>query len=187
MAVLTCEDLRTIYGLNLPGSKDAQWAELIRVAEAACLGWLGYDQFGTAGATEYFDDVAGSTIQLKLLPVKSATVWLNGRNGSWQEPLSQDAYRLESKTGTIRLYMSNRAGVDAIKVEYTYGWEPGEVPADVKACIAQTVQYLTRLTQTGQIGVTQRNTDGGTESIEQNIPPLAVRSVLLRYRPGRAS
>ncbi len=187
MAVLTCNDLRTVYGLNLPSSKDAQWTELIKVAESACLGWLGYDKFGTASATEYFDDVAGSTIQLKLFPVKSAAVYLNGKNGEWGSPLQSGSYRLDGKAGTIRLYASNSAGVDAIKVEYTYGWELDEIPADVKACIAQTVQYLTRLTQTGQIGVTQRTTDGGTESIEQNIPPLAVRSVLLRYRPGSAT
>lgn len=185
--VLTCDDLRNVYGLNLPSSKDVQWAELIKVAETACLGWLGLDKFGTAAATEYFDDVTGSTIQLKLFPVKSAAVYLNGAGGLWGDPLPSGAYRLDGRTGTIRLYQSSRAGVDAVKVEYTYGWEPDEIPADVKACIAQTVQYLTRLTQTGQIGVTQRAADGGTESIEQNIPPLAVRSVLMRYRPGRAT
>lgn len=185
MAVLTCERLRSEFGLNLPVAKDAQWARLIDVAETACFGCLGFDPSGSAEKTEYFDAVGGDTIALRLYPVLEAEVWLNGSGGSWSESLGQSQFRLDKQTGVIRLYADNKAGVDSIKVRYRYGWEKDTVPADVLQCIALTVQYLVRLTQSGQIGITQRTADGGTESLEQSIPPLAVKAVLNTYRPGR--
>lgn len=44
--------------------------------------------------------------------------------------------------------------------------------------------HLAKLQASGLMGVTQRTTDGGTETIEQNALPTVVRGLLQRYKTG---
>lgn len=54
-----------------------------------------------------------------------------------------------------------------------------------RAADALTVQHLAKLQNSKQMGVLSRSTEGGTEQLEQNIPTLAVKGLLDRYRaPG---
>lgn len=180
MAVLTVDDLRIKYGFSFPASKDAQFTEYINSSEAACLKYLDRSSFETAEITQYFDGNVTNRYVLDYSPVKSITS-ITLRDGT---ELSEDDYRVDSN-GILTFYRIHPTeGLDAMKVEYECGWD--NVPSDIKYCIAMTVQYLAKMMATNQAGVSTRNTEGGTESLEQNIPPLAVQKLLSNYRFMRA-
>lgn len=186
MAMLTTDDLREKFGLVFPATDDARWNELIAVAEAACLHYLGVSAFGTAVFTEYHDGGAdpGTDGKRKSLVLRSQPVVSVGSVTVGGAVMDKTGYRLD---GTVLyLYGDIPEGTDNVVVEYTAGWTADTLPHDIRYCIAVTVQYLAKLGSSNEIGVTQRATDGGTESLEQAIPPFAVQKALDCYRMGRA-
>lgn len=182
MVVLTPDDLRKRYGLSLPADKDAMYAEFIETATRACLGYIGRNPFGLASISQYFDG-GGLRVVLTSFPiVRVVNVYVDPSH-VYSEALEPSGYRVDEGCGLIQFYRQIPPGVDVVKVDYETGWAASEaVPADVRACIALTVQHMLKLTQSKQLGVTSRTTEGGTEQIEQSIPPLAVQKLLNPYR-----
>ncbi len=181
MAVLTTSDLKTYYGFAFPAAQDAMYERMIAAAERACLEYLGMDSFETQAIVQYFDCVKGQGRYVLSAPVSSVTgVWLDiGR--SFDAALAPADYMVDMKTGVLTLYDPAKAdGVLALKVSYSVGW--AAVPDDVRYCVAMTVQYMAKVSQTSQSGVVSRSTDGGTESMDQNVVPLPVQKHLAKYR-----
>ena len=169
--ILTLDDLRTKYGFSFPASQDAAYQALLDTAEEACLSYASIEQ-GTA--IEYFSGGAQSYV-LTHSPVLSITsVMVDG---------SPAQYRYEARPETV--FLDSAAGSEVV-IAYECGWPKGSVPAAIRTAVAFTVQHLLKLNSAKLIGINSRNTDGGTETIEQSTPPLAVQKLLEPYRRNRA-
>ena len=161
--ILTLDDLRQNYGMNFPVS-DPQYVALLETAEEECISYADIE-FGNV--VEYFP--SGKALTLTHLPVKVIkSVTCN------DSPIS---YRYEKRSHQVIL--STECNTEVV-VEYECGFET--VPAILKAAVALTVQHLSKLQSSKQMGVLSRSTEGGTEQIEQSIPPIAVKSLLNKYR-----
>jgi hypothetical protein len=176
--ILTTQDLKDKYSFKFDSSKEEYFAGLIEAATNACQQYMERD----IGATSYtqYTNGGSNVIVLDHTPVLSVQgVVVSG------SALGSDGYRLESDTGVLTLYRSSiPVGLDIVKIQYSAGWEV--VPEDVKYCVALTVQYLAKIIQSNQAGVQSRTVEGGQETLEQNIPPMAVKTHLSIYRRNRA-
>lgn len=183
MAILTIEELKTKYGFSFSSNKDEQMRSALAAAESVCLKYLGFENEITTSFVQYFDG-GYSRFVLKFAPVVRVLNIYIDTERRFLEPISDDFYRLDEKTGVVTLYCRPApSGRDVMKVEYEAGYST--VPEDIKMCIALTCQQISRLVQSSLVGITSRTTDGGTESIDQNFPTLAVQKTLERYRLGR--
>ncbi len=162
--IVTLEELRKVYGISV--STDEQLTAFAETAEAAVLSYAGLSE---GEVSEHFTD--SSMLFLTYTPIKKIlSVTAEGNN---------IAYRFEKRGHSIILDHT----VSKAVVTYSCGFD--KYPADIKAAIALTVQHLAKLQNAKLMGVLSRSTDGGTESIEQAIPPIAVKGLLDRYRiPG---
>lgn len=187
MPTLTPEDLRSTYGFVFASGRDAQYQQLIAVAESMCLRCLDRKAFESAEFVQHFDGGSRDLFVLDAAPVLAVTSVCIDASRVFSNPLEPSAYSVDRGTGILALLVPGllpKEGRKVMRVEYTAGW--AAVPDDIKYCIAATVQYLAKLMQSNQVGITARNADGGTESLEQNLPPLAVQRHLSMYRFGRA-
>ncbi len=164
---LTLEDLRNNYSFAFPTSQDSAYQALLDTAEEACLSYASID---AGEVTEYFSsrDICVLT-HSPVLSIESVT--------SGGEEVS---YRYDKRAESVVLTGSASS---EIAVTYICGFE--EVPAMLKSAIAFTVQHLAKLNAAKLLGINSRTTEGGTETIEQSVPPLAVQRLLENYRKNR--
>ena len=167
--LLTLDDLRLSFGFDIPASQETRYEMYLETAEEAC---LSYASIEIGSVTEYF---RGSDILVlshsPVLEVQSVT-----SDGS------QLDFRYEKRAESVVL---PAVPAGEVIVKYTCGWVEGKVPATIKAAIAFTVQQLAKLNASRLLGVTSRTTEGGTETVEQSIPPLAVQKILEPFRVNR--
>ena len=180
--VITIQDLRLKYAMNFPQSKEAYYTSLINMAQETVAQYIGYDSdLISCSVVEYFDSKeVTDRLVLSVAPVSVIESIVIGRENATL--LSASSYRINNKNGIVKLYdVDVPEGSDVVKVSYKAGWQNNTVPEDLKLCIALTVQNIARLTQNGMVGVTQRTTDGGSETIENKFIPSAVMWQLDRY------
>ena len=170
MAILTLDDLRESYGFSFPPSLDGQYQALLDTAEEEVLGYADIEQ---GEVTEHFTG-PGNRFTLTHCPVLEV---LRVEAGGETLAIS----RFEERCDTVVLASSAGDGVD-VAVTYMCGWPEGKAPAVIRQAIAFTAQHLAKLQGGKLLGVTTRNTEGGTETIDQSTPPLAVQRMLARYR-----
>lgn len=176
--VITVQDLRDKYSFKFEESKNAYFEGLIDAATKACLQYLERD-IGVAAFTHYADGGASAFVLEHTPVVGVQSVRVGGGI------LNESEYRLDPEAGVLYIYRKVPVKLDSIIVKYTAGW--AVVPDDVKYCIALTVQYMAKLLQSNQAGVVSRSMpDGGTENLEQNLPPLAIQKHLSIYRRNKA-
>ena len=175
-ALLTVDDLRTKYGFRFNKDQDAYFAQMILSAQKACAYYMDLDSLSAvATCTEEFDLTKGQKLlQLTGTPFKALEkVYLDGVEVS---------AAISSRSATV--YLPENSATKATVI-YSVGWGT-EVPEDVLYCVAMTVQYMSRMANASLIGKTSQSTDGGSETYEQSVCPLAVRQYLDRYRNMRA-
>ena len=168
--LLTLDDLRQSFGFDIPASQETRYEMYLETAEEACLSYASID---IGSVTEYF---RGSDILVlshsPVLEVQSVT----SSDGS------QLDFRYEKRAESVVL---SAVPAGEVIVKYTCGWVDEKVPATLKTAIAFTVQQLAKLNAARLLGVTSRTTEGGTEVVEQSIPPLAVQKMLDPFRVNR--
>lgn len=162
MALVTFDDLRTLYGM--PTLKDAnkkQYENLLETAEEEVLAYAGIALDGEAEET-----LSGSKAYiLASHPVKE----IKSVEGA------------ESYTFNVRTNILSVPTEGQIKVVYSLGYAIS-VPRIIKQCIAVTVQYWAKFINSNMVGVSSRSTDMGSETLEQYELPLVVKSSLDRFR-----
>ena len=162
MALVTFDDLRTLYGM--PTLKDAnkkQYENLLETAEEEVLAYAGLALDG-----EVEETLSGSKAYiLASHPVKE----IKSVEGA------------ESYTFNVRTNILSVPTEGQIKVVYSLGYA-ASVPRIIKQCIAVTVQYWAKFINSNMVGVSSRNTDMGSETLEQYELPLVVKSSLDRFR-----
>ena len=167
--LLTLDDLRTLYGFSFPKSQDEAYAALLATAEERVLSYAEIEQ---GEVEEYFP--AGKIFVLTHLPVLSVeSVKVSGQDIE---------YRFEKRPNAVILSSEPESEV---VVSYSCGWAEGNVPETIKTAIAFTVQHLMKLSSGKLLGINSRSTEGGTETIEQSVPPLAVQKMLEPYRRNK--
>ena len=169
--LLTLDDLRTVYGFSFPKSQDEAYQALLSTAEEEVLRYAEIEQ---GDVEEYFPggDSGYVLTHTPVLEVKSVKV-----NGA------EVSYRYEKRANYIKV--SSSSGSEVV-VAYSCGWGEGNVPETIRTAIAFTVQHLMKLSSGKLLGINSRSTEGGTETIEQSTPPLAVQKMLEPYRRNRA-
>ena len=175
-ALLTVDDLRTKYGFRFNKDQDAYFAQMILSAQKACAYYMDLDSLSAVTTcTEEFDLIKGQKLLvLSGTPFKALEkVYLDG---------VEVAAAMSSRSTTV--YLPENSASKA-KVVYSIGWGT-EVPEDILYCVAMTVQYMSRMANASLMGKTSQSTDGGSETYEQSVCPLAVRQYLDRYRNMRA-
>lgn len=162
MALVTFDDLRTLYGM--PTLKDAnkkQYENLLETAEEEVLAYAGLALGGEAEET-----LSGSKAYiLASHPVKE----IKSVEGA-------ESYTFNARTNILSVPTEGQ-----IKVVYSLGYATS-VPRIIKQCIAVTVQYWAKFINSNMVGVSSRNTDMGSETLEQYELPLVVKSSLDRFR-----
>ena len=167
--VLTLNDLRADYGFSFPAQQETAMQVLLDTAEEACLSFASIE----LGDVEEHFPKGGSIFVLTHSPVLEVeSVTCNG---------SPFVFRYEKRSETVVL--SSSVSGEVI-VNYKCGWK--EIPVVLKTAIAFTVQHLQKLNSAKLLGITSRSTDGGTETIEQSVPPLAVQKLLEQFRRNKA-
>ena len=169
-AILTIDELRTTYNISV--SDDKQLQAFLDTAEEACLALISVDIDGNV--TEYFDGGITSAV-LTHYPVKQVN--------SVEVAGFPAVYRYEQRAHKVVLQHPAPSGRDCVKITYACGFLQ-ETPAKLKSAVALTVQQLIKLQNAKLAGVLSRTTDGGTEQIEQSVPPLAAKGLLDEYRLG---
>ena len=190
MGILVPEDLRKTYGMNLPASNDAVWQDCIDTAEEQCRRIMDIGRDWMSSRSVFFDgdEAEGGLLPLGRAPIVSCTVRIDDGSHTFPSLLVEGSgYRLDREVGVVVLYGYHHIhdGRDAVRCDITYGWTKDDIPEGVRRAIAWTALYISKLTASNQIGVTQRTNDGGTESIEQSMVPNAVYKTLEYYRTGR--
>lgn len=170
MAVMTLEDLKSGYGMDIPEVQKARWQTLLDTAEEACLSYAGIE----CGEVEEHFESPNRILVLTHSPVLSVT--------SVRSQGAELAYRYEKRSETVIL--STDPPGEAV-VSYRCGWEEGKAPSALMSAVAFTVMHLSKLSASRLLGVTSRTTDGGTEQVEQSVPPLAAQRLLEGYRHNR--
>ena len=181
MALLTPQDLREKYGFSINPTQETQYEALIKTATDACFRYIGRDL--NVESFSQFSDGQVQVVVLDNTPVVSITGVFIDPGRAYTTKILDSSYRLDPQSGVLIIYAPVPQGIDAVKIIYTAGWT--EIPSDVLYCIAMTVQYMRTVLQADLAGVSSRTTDGGTQAIEQNIPPLAVKNHLAIYQRVR--
>lgn len=161
--ILSVDDLRSKYGYQIPQGKEAIYATLLATAESRVLAEIGYSE---EVRTDYFEGV-GRHFQLTYAPVAEII-----------STTPECEYRYDKRSRAL----VTRYLVHDFEVTYRTGFD--KVPSEILSCIAYTAMHLAKLQMSGLLGVTQRTTDGGTETIEQNALPLVVKGLLQHYKSG---
>ena len=183
MAYMTVDDLRDSYGFRIADSNLGLVEQALESAEAICLRYMGLTDGLSAEQVDFFDGTS-PILSLDCAPVLSVSaVYMDGSR-IYAEALDSSAYRVDPKAGTIFLYVSPVESRDAIKVVYTAGYTA--LPVDVALCIAMTCQKILSDLQGSAVGVLSRTLEGGSETLDNNLPTLAVKQVLDAYRLRRA-
>ena len=167
--ILTLDDLRTVYGFSFPASQDEVYTALLATAEE---GVLAYAEIEQGEVSEYFTEESSGYV-LTHTPVREV-----------KSVLVDDVevgYRFEPRANFV---VPDSTG-STVVVNYTCGWAEGEEPESIKMAIAFTVQHLSKLSAGKLLGINSRTTEGGTETIEQSTPPLAVQKMLERFRRNK--
>lgn len=169
--LLTLEDLRTKYGFSFPSSQEESYMALLGTAEEEVLALAEIEQ---GDIKEHFagGDSGYVLTHTPVLEIKSVKV-----NGE------EVQYRYEKRANYVALSSSSDSDV---VISYSCGWAEGSVPETIKLAIAFTVQHLAKLQGGKLLGINSRNTEGGTETIEQSTPPLAVQKMLERFKRNKA-
>lgn len=180
---VTVDDLRDFYSVRFADSNTGLVEKALASAEAICLRYIGLADGLSSEQAEFFDGTS-SILSLGCAPILSmSAVYMDGSR-AYDEALDSSYYRADLKTGTIFLYVTPVEARDAIKVVYTAGYE--SLPEDVAMSIAMTTQKILSDLQGSAVGVLSRTLEGGSETLDNNLPTLAVRQVLDAYRIKRA-
>lgn len=190
MSILTPADLRKTYGMNLPATNDVVWQDCIDTAEDQCRRIIDIGRDWKNDEDVYFDyeDARNGLLALGRAPIITVSVALDDGSHTFPTSLASGTdYRIDANAGVVVLYGSRTIfdERDAIRCSITYGWETEDIPEGIRRAVAWTAMYISKMTASNQIGVTQRTNDGGTESIEQAMVPNAVYKTLEYYRTGR--
>lgn len=174
--ILTVNNLREKYAFKIDPPSETKYESLIQAASEACGLYLQRD-LGVSSFTEFFDGPSQAVV-LSHSPVAIVTgVYVDGAR-LYGTPTTN--YRIDLETGTLVIYDCVPDGRDVLKVVYEAGL--ATVPESIQFAVAMTVQHMAMMQQSDLAGVTSRTTDGGTVSIDQSIPPLAVQKLLGEYR-----
>jgi len=168
------------FGISVTDSEKYQ--NLLDMSELACAKFCDRETFSLSNYSFFADGASYDRLVLPITPVADLSLYFS-KDRDFSIPIPTNKYRLDSVTGVITFYdreILTAKGRDIIKAEYTAGYE--ELPKDIQACIAMTFQYASKILSSSQIGITTRNLDGGTESIEQSLPPLVVKKMLTKYK-----
>ena len=168
--LLTLNDLRTKYGFSFPESQDDAYQAILDTAEERVLAYAEIDQ----GEVEEHFPAGDTGYVLTHTPVMEVvSVKIDGADVS---------FRFEKRANYVAL--SSSSGSEVV-IRYSCGWKEGEAPRTILTAIAFTAQHLMKLSSAKLLGITSRNTEGGTEAIEQSVPPLAVQKMLDSYRRNK--
>lgn len=174
MSTMTLAQLKVRGALSFPETLNTYYQALLDAAEEACLSYCGIEN----GSVNEFFNGGVRAFALSHGPVSSVTsVTVDG--------VSLDAadYRYEARGAKIVISKGTNPGVDNVKIVYACSFTESEL---FMQAIALTVQQLAKLESSKQAGVTSRTTEGGTEQIEQSVPPLAAKTALSRFMRGHA-
>ena len=161
MALVTFDELKTLYGMpTLKEANKLQYENLLETAEEEVLAYAGISLDG-----EYEETLKGEKAYILVKhPVKSI-VSVEGA----------ESYSFNDRTNILSVPTE-----DEVIVKYTLGYD--SVPRIIKQCIAITVGYWAKMLNSNLIGVSSRNTDIGSETLEQYELPTPVKSSLDRFR-----
>ena len=161
MALVTFDELKTLYGMpTLKEANKLQYENLLETAEEEVLAYAGISLDG-----EYEETLKGEKAYILVKhPVKSI-VSVEGA----------ESYSFNDRTNILSVPTE-----DEVIVKYTLGYD--SVPRIIKQCIAITVGYWAKMLNSNLIGVSSRNTDMGSETLEQYELPTPVKSSLDRFR-----
>ena len=171
--LVTVDDLRSKYEFSFPETKNEIFAALLQTAEEEVLSYADINQ---GESVEYFEGGSSSYV-LTYCPVCSVT--------SVKDDGSDVLFTFVKRADQIILDKAAPSG-SRVVIKYQSGWEQGKEPETIKQAIAFTVQHLSKLQAGNLLGITTRSTNGGTETIEQSTPPLAVQKMLERFRRNKA-
>jgi hypothetical protein len=180
--ILTVNQLRTTYGLaSINETTAAKFEALIEAATTAVFEFIGRDR-EVGSFVQYFDGGVQQFV-LNHTPVASVVGVYVDPDRLYATALGSAEYRLDTSSGVLTVYTNVPDAVDVVRVSYTAGW--ATVPDDILYCIAMTVQHMAIMSQSNRAGVESRSVDGGTETLDQNIPPLAIQRHLAMYKRNR--
>lgn len=169
--LVTLDDLRTKYGFSFPESQDDAYQAILDTAEESVLAYAEIEQ---GDIEEYFPGGDAGYVLTHTPVLEVSSVKVDG---------AEVSFRYEKRANYIAL--SSSSGSEVV-VSYSCGWKEGNVPQTILTAIAFTAQHLMKLSSGKLLGINSRNTDGGTETIEQSTPPLAVQKMLESYRRNKA-
>jgi hypothetical protein len=170
------------FGINV--TENDKYQNILDISELACAKFCDRETFSLSDYSFFSDGASYDKLVLPITPVTALALYVS-IDRIFTTPILSESYRLDSRTGIVTFYdqeILRAEGRDVVKAIYTAGYE--NIPKDIKACIAMTFQYASKILSSSQVGITTRNTDGGTESIEQSLPPLVVKKMLQRYKKG---
>lgn len=183
MAYLTVDDLRENYGFRFTNANQDLVNKALESAEDLCLRYIGLEDGLSAEQTDYFDGTS-TILVLDNAPVLSVSAVYSDRERSYSEALDTSDYRVDLRSGVLYLYITPASARDAVRVDYTAGYT--EIPAPVALAIAMTAQKILSDLQGSSVGVLSRTLEGGSETLDNNLPTLAVKQVLDGFRLRRA-
>lgn len=169
--LLTLDDLKKDYGFDFPASKDSSYAALLATAEEQVLSYAEIEQ---GDVEEHFPGGDAGYVLTHTPVLEISSVKVNG---------AEISYRFEKRANYLALTSSSGSEV---VISYRCGWKEGEIPESIRTAIAFTMQHLMKLSSGKLLGISSRSTEGGTETIEQSTPPLAVQKMLERFRRNKA-
>lgn len=168
--LVTVDDLVDKYGFTISDKARQQFQTILDTAEEECLAYAGLE---IGEINEYLDGDGGCVYCISHKPVQRiVSVTVDGRSVS---------YRFEKRSQKIVLECSVSMKTEIV-VTMMLGWETGSEPSTLKTAIALTAQHLAKLQNAKMMGILTRTTEGGSEQIEQSIPPLAVKGLLDRFK-----
>lgn len=169
--LLTLDDLRTKYGFSFPASQDDAYQAILDTAEEEVLAYAEIEQ---GDVEEHFPGGDAGYVLTHTPVLEVSSVKIDGADVS---------FRFEKRAAYV--VPESSSGSDVV-IAYSCGWKEGQVPETILTAIAFTAQHLMKLSSGKLLGINSRNTEGGTETIEQSTPPLAVQKMLERFRRNRA-
>lgn len=170
--IITITDLNQM-GFNIPEDNiesQNQTTTLIAMAQDFIENYTGLN-FSLEEFDEYYDANYNKKLVLNHKPVSEvSSLSINDNNLE---------FRLDKKTGIIKLTEDNSTFYDEAHIIYSAGYE--EVPEIIKYAACELVQYFRKRLINELVGETSKSFEGGNTSLEKYIP-ANILFILNRFR-----
>ena len=186
IALVTSTDINAYLGITVGGTEEIQTDLLINAASQLALTWTGRTTLISASLTETYPGDNTQTLLTYSYPISAVSqVYIDvaGKfDGTSGYIADSTTYNFQTRGRIVLIggaFLAGIADTDSVQIKYTAGYST--IPYDLQEAIKELVMYWYRRKVDVRVGKLSE-TAGNTSTVYESDIPVAVSTVLNRYR-----